>query len=96
MPLPPEDWRRLKEVFAGARALPVDGQSKSLDEACGGDKALRLEAEQLLASHERATSFLETPAMLLDDIAAAARSLEGRRIGPYQVASKIGAGGMDI
>ncbi len=93
MSLPPEDWRRLKEIFAGARALPVDGRSKYLDEACGSDKALRLEAEELLASHEHSISFLETPAMLLDDIASA-RNLEGQRIGPYHVASKIGAGGM--
>ena len=47
----------------------------------------------LLASHERAASFLETPAVLFDDTLMT-RSLEGQRIGAYQIAARIGAGGM--
>ena len=55
-------------------------------------KALRQQIEDLLLSHEQTTTFLETPPDLIDAIDA--RTLEGRRIGPYELASRIGAGGM--
>ena len=58
----PDEWARVKELFEGARALPADARREYLASACGGDEALRQEVETLLASHERAKSFLETPA----------------------------------
>jgi len=91
--LPHDNWPRLKEVFAGARALPADRRPAYLAEACGGDDALREEVESLLASDQRAESFLEAPAVVGGDTSMT-RSLEGQRIGPYQLASRIGAGGM--
>jgi serine/threonine protein kinase len=91
--LPPEAWPRLKEVFAGARALASDARPAYLAAACDGDAALRREVEMLLASHERAASFLETPAVLFDDTVLAP-SLAGQRIGVYQIAARIGSGGM--
>src|SRR5687767_15764039 len=39
-------------------------------------------------------SFLEAPAVVRGDDTKVTRSLEGQRIGPYQIASRIGAGGM--
>lgn len=61
------------------------------------------EVELLLGSHERATgtstgsstlnSFLDAGAPSLGG-AAATRSLEGNRIGPYLLGPRIGAGGM--
>ena len=92
--LPPYDRQRLKEVFADARALPADRRPAYLAAACGGNEALRQEVESLLSSDERAKSFLETPAVVLGDDTRVTRSLEGQRIGPYQIASRIGAGGM--
>jgi eukaryotic-like serine/threonine-protein kinase len=83
----------LKAVFAVARALPANLRAAYLTEACGGDEALRHEVESLLASDAHATSFLETPAVLLADTLEA-KSLEGQRIGPYQITAWIGAGGM--
>ena len=93
MTLPPDHWPRLKEVFAEARALPADLRAAYLTEACAGHEALRHEVESLLASETHAKSFLETPAVLLADTTAP-KLLEGQRIGPYEVASRIGAGGM--
>jgi eukaryotic-like serine/threonine-protein kinase len=58
-----------------------------------GDEALRHGVELLLAHGDQAASFLETPAMPFDD-SVVARSLEGQCIGPYQVVSLIGTGGM--
>src|SRR5262245_32990871 len=92
MTLPPDNWPRLKEVFADARALPVNLRAAYLAEACGGDEALHHEVESLLALDTHAKSFLETPAVLLAD--AGAKRLEGQRVGPYQITSWLGAGGM--
>jgi serine/threonine protein kinase/WD40 repeat protein len=92
--LPADDWPRLKEVFAGARALPAPLRPAYLAEACRGNDMLREEVESLLTSDERAKSFLETPAVMRRDDTSATRSLEGQFIGRYQFASRIGAGGM--
>ena len=89
----PDDWTRLKEVFDGARALPPDARPAFLTGACRGDQAFRLEIERLLASHDAAASFLETPAMLVENTAGAS-TLEGQRLGAYQIERRIGAGGM--
>jgi eukaryotic-like serine/threonine-protein kinase len=91
MSLPPKDWPRVGDVFEGARALPADKGPAYLAEQCGGDEALRQEVESLLAWDARAKSF---PALVRVGDAIGMTSLEGQRIGPYQLASKIGAGGM--
>lgn len=93
MSLLPDDWARLKEVFDGARALPPDARPAFLAAACCGDEAMRLEVEQLLASHEAAADFLETPA-IIGAATAGATALDGKRLGAYQIERWIGAGGM--
>jgi serine/threonine protein kinase/Tol biopolymer transport system component len=89
----PDDWPRLKQVFAGARALPADLREAYLAETCAGNEALRHEVESLLALEAQAKSFLETPAVLPAD-SLVAKSLEGQRLGRFQIVSRIGAGGM--
>ena len=81
-------------MFAGARVLPAERRPAYLAEGCGGNEALRQEVELLLASNERAKSFLETPAAAQVEDAFAAKNLEGQRIGSYQIEAWIGAGGM--
>jgi hypothetical protein len=93
MPLRPEDWARARELFENALALPEGDRGAYVAGACGGDHALRDEIERMLDSHGRAAGFLSTPAAALLDVSVA-RSLEGQRIGPYQLSSRIGAGGM--
>jgi Tol biopolymer transport system component len=89
----PDRWPQIREIFEATVALPMDARAAYLSRTCGGDEALRREVDALVASHDRATNFLETPASpgLIDP---APPHLEGRRIGPYQLASRIGAGGM--
>jgi serine/threonine protein kinase len=83
------------DVFEGARALPADRRPAYLAERCGSNEALRQEVESLLAWDDaRAESFLDSPVLVRVDDAKGMKSLEGQRIGPYQLASKIGAGGM--
>jgi Tol biopolymer transport system component/serine/threonine protein kinase len=95
MSLRPDEWTRVKEVFDSARALPPDARAAFLTGACRGDQALRLEVEQLLASHELAAGFLESPAMAAED-AAATTTMEGQRLGAYEIQRRIGAGGMGV
>ena len=90
-----EDWPRLKEVFDGARALPPESRPAYLAAACHDHPALRLAVEQLLASHERATSFLERPAVLLDEnLGTTIASSVPLYVGRYRVTDTLGEGGM--
>ena len=54
--------------------------------------ALAGRVEDLLAAHERANGFLESPAPIIELMTRP--RLEGTRIGPYELISRIGAGGM--
>src|SRR6476469_2685799 len=90
----PEEWSRVKELFATALLLAADVRQAHIDQVCSGDEALRDQVKQLLASHEHAHSFLERPPRLPANETLSS-ILEGRRIGPYELSMRIGAGGMD-
>jgi serine/threonine protein kinase/Tol biopolymer transport system component len=85
----------MKDVFAGARGLPASERPAYLSGACAGNEVVRQEVESLLASEERAKSFLESPAVVRSDgTAHPGQLIEGRRLGAYQVQALLGAGGM--
>src|SRR5712691_907797 len=97
MTVRPDEWARVREVFEGALALTPGLRASYVAAACAGNEPLRQQVEGLLASHGHAKSFLETPAgRMLGETAQTVMSgsLEGQRIGSYQVAARIGAGGM--
>ena len=83
---------RLKRVFEEALDLPPDARAAFLDQACGPDSSLRQDVESMIASHEQAGTFLDHPARLVDEAAAA--SWIGRRVGPYRIVAELGRGGM--
>jgi eukaryotic-like serine/threonine-protein kinase len=85
-----EAWGRVKALFAAALEQPPPRRATFLAEACGADKQLQAEVEELLAAHARADGFLEDgPA------GAGGRGLQaGERIGPYQIVALLGQGGM--
>ena len=58
-----------------------------VNEACGDDKSLLVEVESLLASHDNAESFLETPAVAkVAVVMEAEQKLEaGRSFGQYEI-----------
>ena len=63
-------------------------------DTCGDSTGIRQQVERMLASHEQATGFLETPvAVSLTDLDGET-NLEGTKLGPYQLGPRIGAGGM--
>ncbi len=107
MILRPEDWARLKEVFEGARLLAADARPAFVAAACGDDEALRREVEALLASHDRANSFLESAAVppVGDHTFMPAGRIESNAspslqapttLGRYRITNKLGEGGMGV
>ena len=67
-----------------------------LDQACAGDTELRREVESLLAYHNKTEQPLDQPALeaVANELAAEPPSLLGQSLGPYQIQSLLGAGGM--
>src|SRR6266700_7214729 len=93
----PARLQTIEEIFRAALDQEPDRISAFLDTACEGDEPLRRKVEALLASHQRAGSFIETSAVSL-----ATRIIEngqadllvGRTIGHYKLSERIGTGGM--
>jgi serine/threonine protein kinase/TolB-like protein len=94
MSILPDDWQRVRAVFEHALTLSAAERSGYVATACASSAGLRDQVERLLASHERAGEFLETPVSVPLPEPGGARNLEGTHIGPYHVGARIGAGGM--
>jgi serine/threonine protein kinase len=97
----PDRWRRVQEIFAAATERDPGSQATFLEEACRDDPDLRSEVESLLSSLGSAASgFLESPAIEgvkeLSPPHRAPTQLLGRgmHLGPYEILSPLGAGGM--
>jgi serine/threonine protein kinase len=57
----PERWRQIDRVLEAAIEREPAERAAFLDEACGGDEALRREVEALLAADERPGDFMVAP-----------------------------------
>jgi eukaryotic-like serine/threonine-protein kinase len=86
------DWPRVRKVFEAALPLPPGERRAYVFAACGADRALAGRVEELLAAHDSASGFLETPAPVIEVLSTP--NMEGKRIGPYHLTARIGAGGM--
>jgi len=91
MPLLHDDWRA-REIFEEALTLPAEVRRSYVAQTCEG--SVRQQVELLLDSHERGNSWKTPTAPVSAADSAASSALEGRRIGPYQLGARIGAGGM--
>ncbi len=95
--MPTERWEEIDRVFDAALDLDASDRPAFLDKACAGDEELRREVDSLLAAHQRADKFIESPAMEHAARSAAARGdtffALGRTIGPYRVTALLGMGG---
>jgi len=92
-----ERWERIEEIFNNALILDADKREEYLAEVCSDDVGLRTEVESLISSHEDDSTFLQGPAleMGLKVLATGAtRFSVGESIGPYQLLSILGRGGM--
>jgi serine/threonine protein kinase len=93
----PERWQRVDELFHLALEQEPAQRAQFLDRACGNDKTLRSQLDLLISSHDQAESFIENPA---SDLAAELLARGhggltiGQRVGPYEIRSVLGIGGM--
>lgn len=93
----PEHWQHVKAPLRSAIQREPHERAAFISKACGGDESLRHEVESLIISHGEAGSFIEEPAFNVNAEMFAdeqTESLAGRSFGPYEILSKLGAGGM--
>ena len=91
-----ERWQLLKQIFQAALERNPAERSAFLNRACGADADLRSEVESLIYSHDEAGESIEMMGAeaATKMLSADQSSIEGKRIGHYQVLSRIGRGGM--
>jgi len=91
----PKRWQRIKEVLHSALERAPQERAAFVNDACAGDSSLRSEVEALIASHEQASGFIESPAFeLMAESLGETQSIVGSDLGPYRVTGRLGAGGM--
>src|SRR5690349_11825943 len=98
-PMPPQRWQRIEEIFHAALECAPQQRSAFIDKACDGDTNLRSEILDLVRREEASQGhLLDRPAW---NTAAESQPTElmslpvpGSRLGPYEITSPIGAGGM--
>ena len=57
-----ERWQKIERIFHAALQAEPSRRATILEDSCAGDESLRRQVESLLAHHENAGTFLETPA----------------------------------
>ena len=96
----PERWRQITEIFHAARERDPARREAFVAEACRDDPTLRREVEAMLVGLDDAGHFGETPLFTSASRAEPASPLDvmqlapGSQLGPYQILSLLGAGGM--
>jgi serine/threonine protein kinase len=92
-----ERWRKIEELFHAAQERNANDRQAFLAQGCQGDDELRRQIEALLAQDEDGQILDRPAAELLTETTRdrTARSLSaGEKLGHYEIAGLLGAGGM--
>ena len=93
----PEQWDKINRLYHSAAEITDGSRDVFLKVACDGDDALLQELNSLLASHERAGTFIEQPVSATgiewEEVEDSSYAV-GRRIGSYEIRRLIDTGGM--
>jgi eukaryotic-like serine/threonine-protein kinase len=92
-------WDEADRLFDEALQLPAGERAAWIEQACGGNAALRAQVESLLRADASAERFLELDALrcaatLVDR--AETGAVAELRIGPYRVLRELAHGGMGV
>ncbi len=97
----PERWQRIEQIYHAALDQESQRRAAYVAEVCQGDESLQKDVESLLARDASSPANpLNRPAISPADVAPAdaapadAPLAPGVRLGPYEILSAIGAGGM--
>ena len=93
----PERWQKIDRLFHQTLEREPGERTVFLAQACADDESLRTEVEALIASHDRAETFIETPPsdLAAELLAKGRTALDiGQAVGPYKIVSVLGTGGM--
>jgi serine/threonine protein kinase/Tfp pilus assembly protein PilF len=95
----PERWEQVERLYRAARARAAAERASYLDAACAGDAGLRREVDSLLAQQSSGTGGLlgdptRAGSASLPDEPSVSRLARGSQLGPYQIHSLLGSGGM--
>lgn len=92
----PDRWKRLQELFDRAVEMEPAPRKTYLDEACGDDREMLRQVESLILAGDQVGSFLEDAVQ--DAMERSAEepipTMEGERLGAYEIRSLIDRGGM--
>src|SRR5687768_857876 len=92
----PDRWAHIERLFHAALARDESERAAFLREASRGDEPLRRDVESLLAFESDAQAFMQLPALEIAPtlVESETTTLVGQRLGPYELGSLLGAGGM--
>ena len=93
----PAEWSTVKSILSEALECEPAERSAFLERSCGSNPDLRRRVEALIRADERSWSTLEAPAVASSSLASGFRlPSSGDRIGPYELLSELGHGGMGV
>src|SRR6185295_4964486 len=89
--------KALQNLFSGAlERQDATERARFLDEACGGDAALRERVENLLRAQEEIGAFMAQPSRRPAGLDLLLTEKAGDKIGRYKLLQQIGEGGCGV